>query len=318
MVTTNLDLTYLMIWSLAIANILGAGICMGFSSQISKFTLVPYYILAPVMVCLIFFATFNINRDWYDFIGLLSFGIIGITFKNFGWSRPALLIGFFLSSKVELLSYQTQAVYGLSFLSRPVSIILIILCLATIVLLTKQKFDSNYRSDLIKGKLTQIYYIVILLCLPLSMIWFTSSLDYRANLFPISLSVIALSLLVFILIVKIADLKNLSFLNNTFMKFARSNIFEISGNFNNQLFYYFSFIGFLLMNFIFGFPIAAAIFINIFILFHNRKAYVSSICISAVLMVILWSLSSLLTLQFPNGLIGLLIDLPWWLGGQLN
>ena len=80
----------------------------------------------------------------------------------------------------------------------------------------------------------------------------------------------------------------------------------------------FSFIGFLLMNFIFGFPIAAAIFINIFILFHNRKAYVSSICISAVLMVILWSLSSLLTLQFPNGLIGLFIDLPWWLGGQLN
>ena len=290
----------------------------GLSSQISKFTLVPYYILAPVMVCLIFFATFNINRDWYDFIGLLSFGIIGITFKNFGWSRPALLIGFFLSSKVELLSYQTQAVYGLSFLSRPVSIILIILCLATIVLLTKQKFDSNYRSDLIKGKLTQIYYIVILLCLPLSMIWFTSSLDYRANLFPISLSVIALSLLVFILIIKIADLKNLSFLNNTFMKFARSNIFEISGNFNNQLFYYFSFIGFLLMNFIFGFPIAAAIFINIFILFHDRKAYVSSICISAVLMVILWSLSSLLTLQFPIGLIGLLIDLPWWLGGQLN
>ncbi len=318
MVTTNLDLTYLMIWSLAIANILGAGICMGFSSQISKFTLVPYYILAPVMVCLIFFATFNINRDWYDFIGLLSFGIIGITFKNFGWSRPALLIGFFLSSKVELLSYQTQAVYGLSFLSRPVSIILIILCLATIVLLTKQKFDNNYRSDLINGKLTQIYYIVILLCLPLSMIWFTSSLDYRANLFPISLSVIALSLLIFILFIKIADLKNLPFLNNSLMKFARSNIFEISGNFNNQLFYYLSFIGFLLMNFIFGFPIAAALFINIFILFHNRKAYVSSICISAVLMAILWALSSLLTLQFPNGLIGLFIDLPWWLGGQLN
>ncbi len=318
MVTTNLDLTYLMIWSLAIANILGAGICMGFSSQISKFTLVPYYILAPVMVCLIFFATFNFNRDWYDFIGLMSFGLIGITFKNFGWSRPALLIGFFLSTKVELLSYQTQAVYGLSFLTRPVSIILIILCLATIVLLTKQKFDKYYRSDFVKGKLTQIYYNIILLCLPLSMIWFTINLDYRANLFPISLSLIAFFLLTFILIIKIADLKNLSFLNYTIIKFARSNIFEIGGNFKIQIYYYLSFIGFLLMNFIFGFPIAAALFINLFILFHNKKAYVSSICISAALMVILWALSSLLTLQFPNGLIGLFIDLPWWLGGQLN
>ena len=150
------------------------------------------------------------------------------------------------------------------------------------------------------------------------MIWFTSSLDYRANLFPISLSVIALSLLVFILIVKIADLKKLPFLNNTFMKFARSNIFEIGGNFKIQIYYYLSFVGFLLMNFIFGFPIAAALFINIFILFHNKKAYVSSICISTALMLILWALSSLLTLQFPNGLIGIFIDLPWWLGGQLN
>ena len=126
MVTTNLDLTYLMIWSLALANILGAGICVAFASHISKFTLVPYYILAPVMVCLIFFATFNINRDWYDFVGLLGFGLIGITFKAFGWSRPALLIGFFLSTKVELLSYQTQAVYGLTFLTRPVSILYLI------------------------------------------------------------------------------------------------------------------------------------------------------------------------------------------------
>ena len=40
------------------------------------------------MIVLIFFATFNINRDWYDFIGLLAFGLIGITFKTFGWARP--------------------------------------------------------------------------------------------------------------------------------------------------------------------------------------------------------------------------------------
>ena len=79
-----------------------------------------------------------------------------------------------------------------------------------------------------------------------------------------------------------------------------------------------SFLGFLLFNFLLGFPIASALFINLFILFHDRKAYKISVGISAALLVILWSLSSLLTLQFPNGAIGLLIDLPWWLGGELN
>lgn len=318
MVTTNLDLTYLMIWSLALANILGAGICIGFASHISKITLVPYYILAPVMICLIFFAAFNVNRDWYDFIGLLTFGLIGIAFKNFGWSRPALLIGFFLSTKVELLSYQTHAVYGLSFISRPVSIILILLCLATILLLLRQKFDASYNSNLVKNKVQQICFVLFLLSLPVTMIWSIAHLDYRANLYPNSLSVIAIFLLTFILLIKIVDLREIASLDNALLRFANTHIFEIGARFNNQLYYYASFLGYLGMNFILGFPIASVLFINLFILFHDKKAFKISICISAVLIILLWFLSSLLTLQFPNGAIGLLIDMPWWLGGDLN
>ena len=318
MVTTNLDLTYLMIWSLALANILGAGICIGFASHISKITLVPYYILAPVMICLIFFAAFNVNRDWYDFIGLLTFGLIGIAFKNFGWSRPALLIGFFLSTKVELLSYQTHAVYGLSFISRPVSIILILLCLATILLLLRQKFDASYNSNLVKNKVQQICFVLFLLSLPVTMIWSIAHLDYRANLYPTSLSVIAIFLLTFILLIKIVDLRKIASLDNAVLRFANTHIFEIGARFNNQLYYYASFLGYLGMNFILGFPIASVLFINLFILFHDKKAFKISICISAVLIILLWFLSFLLTLQFPNGAIGLLIDMPWWLGGDLN
>ena len=318
MVTTHLDLTYLMIWSLAIANILGAGLCIGFASHISKLTLVRYYILAPVMIVLIFFATFNINRDWYDFIGLLGFGLIGITFKAFGWSRPALLIGFFLSTKVELLSYQTQAVYGLTFLARPVSIILIVLCFGTILLLLRQKFKQSYTSSALKNKKNQIYYVLILLVLPILMISLISSLDYRASLYPISLCVVSILLLTIIFFVKIIDYNNHHLLKYSFVKFVNMNIYEQNSGFNNQFFYYLSFIGYLIMNYIVGFPIASVIFINAFIIFHDKRDYKFSIIISFALLVILWFLSHMLTLQFPNGLIGLLIDMPWWLGGELN
>ena len=318
MVTTHLDLTYLMIWSLAIANILGAGLCIGFASHISKLTLVRYYILAPIMIVLIFFATFNINRDWYDFIGLLGFGLIGITFKAFGWSRPALLIGFFLSTKVELLSYQTQAVYGLTFLTRPVSIILIVLCFGTILLLLRQKFKQSYTSSALKNKKNQIYYVLILLVLPILMISLISSLDYRASLYPISLCVVSILLLTIIFFVKIIDYNNHHLLKYSFVKFVNMNIYEQNSGFNNQFFYYLSFIGYLIMNYIVGFPIASVIFINAFIIFHDKRDYKISIIISFVLLVILWFLSYMLTLQFPNGLIGSLIDMPWWLGGELN
>ena len=88
--------------------------------------------------------------------------------------------------------------------------------------------------------------------------------------------------------------------------------------YNNQLYYYLSILGYLAMNFIFGFPIASVLFINLFILFHDKRDLKISLSISLSLLLILWTLSSLLTLQFPNGLLGTFIDMPWWLGGDLN
>ena len=318
MVTTHLDLTYLMIWSLALANILGAGLCIGLATYISKLTLIRYYILAPVMICLIFFATFNVNRDWYDFVGLLTFGLIGIVFKNYGWSRPALLIGFFLSTKVELLSYQTHAVYGLSFLGRPVSIVLLILCLGTIFMLLRQKFDQQYRPDDIQDKKQQILFVLVLILFPISVIWFTSSLDYRANLFPITLSLMSLSLLTLILAVKAIDYYKIAFRKSALVRFVNVRIFEKNKGIAGQLLYFFSFISYLLMNLLVGFPIASVIFINSFILFHNRKAWTISLPISGVFLLIMWLLATMLVLQFPSGLLGAFVDLPWWLGGELN
>ena len=153
---------------------------------------------------------------------------------------------------------------------------------------------------------------------PLFMFWNTLHLDYRANLFPISLCVISFGLLLLIFVTKSLDMKNLISTNNNIIKFINTNIYENSAGFKNQLFYYLSFIGYLCMNFIVGFPLASVFFINFFIIFHNKKYYKISLLISVILLLILWFLSSMLTLQFPNGVIGMFIDLPWWLGGSLN
>ena len=153
---------------------------------------------------------------------------------------------------------------------------------------------------------------------PLFMFWNTLHLDYRANLFPISLCVISFGLLLLIFIIKSLDLKNLISTNNNVIKFVNTNIYENSSGLKNQFFYYISFIGYLCMNFLVGFPLASVFFINFFIIFHNKKDYKISLLISIILLLVLWFLSSMLTLQFPNGVIGMYIDLPWWLGGSLN
>ena len=88
MITTKLDLTYTMIWSLALANVFGAGSCILLAPYIARLTTIKYGYLAPFMLVLIFFAAFQATRIWADLISLFIFGTLGVFMKRFGWSRP--------------------------------------------------------------------------------------------------------------------------------------------------------------------------------------------------------------------------------------
>jgi hypothetical protein len=50
MITTNLDLTYTMIWSLALANVFGTTICLLFTNTLAKVALVRIHLLAPLVI----------------------------------------------------------------------------------------------------------------------------------------------------------------------------------------------------------------------------------------------------------------------------
>ncbi|MCH2669715.1 MAG: tripartite tricarboxylate transporter permease, partial [Gammaproteobacteria bacterium] len=86
MVSTNLDLTYTIIWSLALANVIGAGSCIFLARPISRLTAIPFNLLAPFMIMVVSFAAFQATRQFMDLIALLGIGMLGIALKRFGWS----------------------------------------------------------------------------------------------------------------------------------------------------------------------------------------------------------------------------------------
>jgi len=124
MVTQSLNVVYVIIWSIAIANVIGASICFLLAPQIAYLTTIRYVLLAPFMLGIIFFAAFQATRSWGDLLALFVLSVLGIYMKRFGWPRPALLIGFVLSTQVERSTYQTISLYGLSFFERPIVIVL--------------------------------------------------------------------------------------------------------------------------------------------------------------------------------------------------
>ena len=119
MLENQLGLVYTAIWSLAIANIFGAGLCLLLSGPITRLTLIPFKTLAPFTLMIIVLAAYQGTRDWGDFIALLAVGIIGWIMKRFGWPRPAALIGYVLSRNAESYLFISVQRYGPEWLLRP-------------------------------------------------------------------------------------------------------------------------------------------------------------------------------------------------------
>jgi TctA family transporter len=119
MVTKDLDLVFLAIWSLALANLMGTAICLLLSTPIARLCLVPFRKLAPFLIIIVALGAYQATRHWGDLILLGVIGVISWEMKRLGWPRPPVLIGFVLSQAVEQYLWISVARYGGLWLVRP-------------------------------------------------------------------------------------------------------------------------------------------------------------------------------------------------------
>jgi TctA family transporter len=122
MLTKNLPITYSMVWSIAIANILGSGLCFLFSAQFAKIATLRYSLILPVVLCLVYVGAFEGTRQWGDLYSLLFFGVLGWAMKHFKWPRPPLVLGYILGGIFERYMFISIERYGIDWMKRPVVI----------------------------------------------------------------------------------------------------------------------------------------------------------------------------------------------------
>ena len=137
-----LDITYSIVWLLAIANVVGTILCIGLSGRIARLTTIRFTLLAPFLFMLISFAAFQSGQDLFDLVALFAIGLVGIFLRRFDWSRPAFLIGFVLSNPAETFANQAYQVarskfrqgfdIGIEYLFGPIVIVLIIVTVVSI------------------------------------------------------------------------------------------------------------------------------------------------------------------------------------------
>lgn len=318
MVTQHLDLTFLMIWSLALANVIGAGVAFLAAPQISKLTTIKYTLLGPLMIVLIFFAAFQASRDFTDMIALFTAGVLGVLMKRFGWPRPALLIGFVLAPGLEASVYQAIQVYGLRFFERPLVQVILVITIISIVaafLTRKSSVDTEQMvgvdaehdmSAVVRRRLPQIAGTLVIIAIAAVALYDSAGRAHLSRMFPMIVGSVVVVMSLAVLALQAFGKEGMTVFhdsgNSTHLK--RSNVH-----------YLIWIVGYLAAVLAIGFPLASTAFVLIFTTIKAGWNPIRNGLLAAGTLGLMIAVSINLGLTFPSGVLQRVLPMPTWIGG---
>lgn len=299
MLETNLDLTYTIIWSLALANILGAALCLGLARPVASLTRVPFVILAPLITILILFAAYQATRSLGDLFALGIIGAIGVLFKQANWSRPAFLIGFVLAPGAEAYFYQAAQFQGAEAFMRPGVLIIGALIAASLLLpplrsyLKKRRQANEPVTHELQEEVAPLALGVIDVVLLGSLLavagytwWAFADLSMLGGIMPR----LAIAIIVAACVMEIIRtvIKPMKWQTQTLSQ----QLIWVAG--------FFALIGSVM---VLGFLFAAAVFCLGFLLVVARMKPVAAVGLAAGVTLFLMGMANLLTLTYPTGML---------------
>lgn len=145
------DVAYGFIFSLLFSNLLFVPIGLLVAKYCVKVILLPKEILAASILTLAVMGSYAIRGQVSDIVLMLSIGVIGYLFMFFSVSRAPMVLGLVLGTMAESnLARAITLVRGdvgellLQFITRPFSLALVLLCLASIIMgYHKSRLDSQ-------------------------------------------------------------------------------------------------------------------------------------------------------------------------------
>lgn len=117
--TTQLDVTFSLIWLLIISSVLTSILCLAFVRQFAMATRLRHTLLAPTILVMSVIGAFAASNRFEDVLVMLVFGMIGYAMRLSGWPRPPLLLGLVLGPLAERHMWTSVQIYDIWFLTRP-------------------------------------------------------------------------------------------------------------------------------------------------------------------------------------------------------
>ena len=317
MLTDDLNVTYAIVWMLALANVLGTILCIALSNPIARLTNIRFVLIAPFVFMIVSFAAFQSGQNLLDLAALMGIGLIGILLRRFDWSRPAFLIGFVLAKPVEQYSnnaYQIstfrmdQGLHAvMDYLLSPIVWVLIVITLISVVIGIRQakniQAEGEVPTGLKRGPL--MFLLTVIVFTGWFMIEMYTIPDYAwvDAVFPVVISTFTFACLLGLLI-----LMALKPENDLIFADRELEIDNSQHSFWRTLGW---FAGLLVLTSLTGFIIALSVFLLCFFLIRARESISKSLIYSISGLGFMLFMGWLLNRDFPPGLLQEFVNLPW-------
>jgi putative tricarboxylic transport membrane protein len=296
MVQENLDLIFTIIWSFAIANTIGAALCLFLSPALARLTWTPFARLAPAIVVTIFFGAFQSSQNFGDIYAMLGLGLLGWLMKQLGWPRAPFLVGFVLTKPTEQYLWLSISRYGLEWLWRPGVIVLGLLLLASIYWCVRGKSggkeipaEESGEGTAVLGKVPSVLFTLFVLLVVAAALYDARSFPYLGAIFPMAATIPAVFMAVAQLVLDLRVTR------------AASEI-ETRPKTKLILGYFLSLVLFLLLILLLGFGMATALFTFVFLYGWVRTGWLYALIYTGSVVGVALLMSQLLALYWPQGI----------------
>lgn len=318
MVRHNLDITYTIVWSLALANVVGAGLCILLSGQIAKLTTIRFTLVAPFLFMIIAFAAFQSKMHIGDLVALMGIGLIGILLRRFEFSRPAFLIGFVLSAQAESFSNQVYQIAGmrlrtggteglLGYIASPLVLAILALTVLSIWIGIRQgrKVLGNDAPPT-GAKRAPVLFMLAITAYVAVAVWNSAVITYTGDkVFPLTVGIATLIACAVLLIqMRVAPEGHALFADNE----RGGEDAEAPHGLWGTLGWFAALLG---LTALFGFIIALTLFLVAFLRIRARVGWTQTLIMTAAGVTLMCVLAGSLGRDFPPGLLQEYVNLPW-------
>lgn len=133
MLTTNLDVTFSMVWVMILANVVAVALAFALIRPLTHLTNIPGSLLVPFLLLLLVFGAYSTSNSMNDVFVMLGAAALGVACLRWDWPRVPFLLAVVLGALAERYMFLSHSLFGWSFLTRPGVLILAGVCLVVLL-----------------------------------------------------------------------------------------------------------------------------------------------------------------------------------------